>query len=177
MSYYKEQLENFLQTLDIKTDSVFDIGGKENPIYKRTRNWDVKNYTIFDLPDYDLNLDWKNKPKVPEADIIFCLEVFEYLWQPFIALKNIYRLLKKGGIFYCTFPFVYPLHNPKEFDYLRYTKNGIEKLLEEAGFIDWKLTSRIDKSGLLQSFYQESGMHCAKGELHNVVGWIVEAYK
>lgn len=186
MSFYREQLENYLKKLDIKANMVLDIGGASNPVKKRVKSWNVKRYDIADNcieksviePTIIFDLNFPEKNKIEEKyDIVFCLEVFEYIYRPEKAIKTIYNCLKRNGIAYITFPFIYPLHNPKEFDYLRYTKRGVEKLLEIAGFTGWKITPRIDKSGLLQIFYQTDGMRCAKGEQHNITGWIVEAWK
>ena len=96
--------------------------------------------------------------------MIFCLEVFEYLWRPFQAHKNIFNLLKPGGIAYLSYPTMYPLHNPPKMDYLRYTKNAIEKYLSEAGFKSWEITPRIATNGLgsLSDFYSHERMRPMK---------------
>lgn len=67
-------------------------------------------------------------------DIVFCLEVSEYWWDPATALRNINWFLKKGGILYLSTHFQYPCHQPLKDDCLRYTISGIEKLLKETGF-------------------------------------------
>lgn len=176
MSFYREQLEGYLSLLDVNASTVLDVGGGQNPIKGRTKSWTVKDYHILDLPDYDLNnpkgklIGWKGM-----ADIVFCLEVFEYLINPLVAIKNIANLLKPTGRAYVTFCFSYPHHNELEFDSLRYTEPGIYRLTTEAGLNVDKITYRIDKSGLLESFYAADGMRAAKQyPRHNVTGFIVE---
>jgi len=137
MSFYREELERYLKELDVKANSCLDIGGASNPVKNRVKSWDVEHYKIADNGledgDYDIELDL-NDPDTPNHffyDRVFCLEVFEYIIEPVKAMNYIYDSLNNGGIATISFPFVYPLHNPVEHDYLRYTKVGAEKLLED----------------------------------------------
>lgn len=72
--------------------------------------------------------------KESKFDVIFCLEVFDYIWNPVQACENLMYMLKPGGTLVVTFPFIYPNHNPTDADMLRYTRQGAEKLLNRAGF-------------------------------------------
>lgn len=174
MSYYRSQLEDWLAELDVKADIVVDIGGAQMPVKGRTKSWQVKDYKILDLPEWDLEQSWQNR-KYPYADIVFCLEVFEYLIDPLQAMRNISRVLYQDGKAYVTFAFVYPLHQEIELDSLRYTENGIRRLAERAGLEVTNITYRTDKTGLLQRFYSLDGMHPAKGyPHHNATGFIAE---
>jgi SAM-dependent methyltransferase len=205
-SFYRKRLEDWLKTIDVKADKVLDIGGSANPIEGRTRSWKVNQCEIMDnngeskfhaegdwaIPDivFDLNLfhksgtdlrmwlnDWYGFHKF---DTVFCLEVFEYIWNPVQAIKNISRVCKSGGKAYISFPAIYPVHNPKEIDYLRYTKAGIEKLLEEARFSKWNITPRRASLGrdALGAFYSLEKMHPVKGDsVIFDIGYMVEAVK
>jgi SAM-dependent methyltransferase len=127
MSNYRDALESYLKRLDIKADSVYDVGGKELPINGRVKSWDVKECDILDLPEFDLN-----KPFIlneQSRQVVFCLEVMEYINNPVTAMINLGRLLVDGGTLYITFPFIYPTHNPVSNDYARYTYMGAIKLL------------------------------------------------
>lgn len=192
MSYYRQQLEEWLKTIDIKANKVLDVGGSANPANKRLRSLDVKEYHFLDNNN---ELEYHNKWTHPQFlydiqqshckeikslhghsyDVIFCLEVFEYILNPYAAINNIKYLLNKGGTLYITFPFIYPLHQPVNSDCLRYTKTAVMKLLE--GFTEVNITPRIDQSGKLIEFYQADGMRCAKGEQHNITGFLVKAIK
>lgn len=175
MSYYRQQLESWLSELDVKADTVYDIGGGQGEVKGRVKSWEVKNYRVLDLPVYDLNEPWQTKP---EVDIIFCLEVFEYLINPMEAMENISGLLKLGGKAYITFAFVYPHHNEIELDSLRYTETGIKRLSENAGMQVDNIWYRKDKSGLLQSFYAADGMRAAKQyPHHDATGFIAKIVK
>jgi len=153
MSQYREILEAYLKTLDIKADRVLDVGGASNPVNVRVNNFVVTDYMIADNGleegDYDYVIDLNEYPCYPDAfkinnnfeeypklqfNVMFCLEVMEYIYNPVDAIYNLFEMLKKGGTLYITFPTTYPVHNPYNNDYLRYTKFGAIKLLEEAGF-------------------------------------------
>lgn len=174
MSYYRQQLESWLAELDVKADTVYDIGGVQGNVKDRVKSWEVKNYRVLDLPIYDLNEPWQT---TPEVDIIFCLEVFEYLINPMEAMENISGLLKPGGKAYITAPLVYPVHNEVELDSLRYTETGLTRLANNAGLSVANVWYRRDKSGLLTAFYAKDGMHPAKGIQHDITGYIMEVTK
>lgn len=178
MSWYRQQLEEWLKTLEVKADVVLDIGGAQGPVKDRVKSWDVRDYQIWDLPNYDLEVRWDMPQKHRVADIIFCLEVFEYIIDPRTAIKNISRVLKSGGKAYITFAFAYPTHNELEMDSLRYTEPGIKRLADSANLKINNIWYRTDKSGHLQAFYQLDGMHPAKEYAHHdVTGFIVEMEK
>lgn len=197
MSKYRDQLEAYLKTLDIKADRVLDVGGAALPVKNRVRSWDVKEYHIWDngleerdkshIIDYgiDINVPWPDRrkgvhPYIKNYDIAFCLEVFEYVYNPILAVKNIYGILSTGGLLYITFPFIYPVHNPKENDYLRYTRNGAIKLLNVGGFKILNVIPRLmSPSGMTQwkQFTDCEGMHSARGVEHNELGVIIKAQK
>lgn len=120
----------------------------------------------------------KEAPPMFSADIIFCLEVFEYLIEPLEALNNIAMAIRGDGKAYITFAFAYPHHNELEADSLRYTEPGIKRLAEAVGLKITNTWYRRDKSGLLKSFYSADGMRMAKEYLnHDVTGFIVEMRK
>lgn len=138
--YGRVTLEGWLQKIDIKTNSVLDVGGARKSILSRTKSWNVKEYRILDNHRnargnhqidyrYDLNEEFKIDK---QFDVIFCTEVMQFLWNPIVALKNMARLLKQGGILYINFQFIVP--NLKGTDYLRYTELGAKTFLEKAGF-------------------------------------------
>lgn len=190
MSWTRTQLESWLKTIDVKAGRVLDIGGGANPVKDRVKSWAVGEYKICDSeleemvvkPDWvcDINYFCVSQSMKNYFDIVFFLEVLEYVWRPDIALKNCYEFLKSSGFLYLSVPFLYPHHNPEGKDFLRYTKWGIEKLLTEAGFKIEELKPRImsDKStGHWSNFVQNEGMHPCRGYKHNEIGYLVKAIK
>lgn len=168
------QLEEWLKTIE-PTGKVADVGGSQNPIEGRTKNWNVESYHCIDLcephetkrrPDImlDIQKDLTETNAVDfygNFDTVFCIEVAEYWYDPMQALWNLARLLKKNGILYISFHFLYGLHNPKGEDCLRYTKNAIVKIAEATGFAITDIKTKMTSDpGLisLEEFYRREGM-------------------
>lgn len=191
-SSYRMELDKWLSQLDVKADRVLDIGGSQLPVKGRTKSWDVKEYLIADLPEphigspkpdieLDLNSFYSAIPvddKYYEYfDVIFCLEVFDYIWNTYFAFEEIECRLNKTGSAWITFPSIYPLHQPVKDDALRYMPGGIEKLADSVGLkIAQMIPRRTETDAIYQAFRQER-MRCAKNEDHNISGWIVEFKK
>lgn len=187
-SIYREQLEKYLSTIDVDCNSVLDIGGGQLHIKDRVNYWNVKNYKILDndsqySPDYffNLNIDWGSIRGLPKNhNVIFCLEVFEYIYDPVTAHKNISHSLADDGIAYISYPTIYPLHNPPGIDYLRYTKNAIEKYLTLADFRTWEITPRMASDGMnaLSDFWSRERMRPMKQTIEVYdIGYMVKAFK
>lgn len=190
------QLEEWLKTIDVPPGAtVIDVGGAQKPVKGRTRSWAAKNYYILDLPvpheekikpdiaqDIDGPIERWNTFGWGSADVVFCLEVAEYWLQPLEAMRNIASMLSPGGLLFASFHLVYPEHNPLGKDYLRYTRSGVMRLLEEAGFGEIEIKSRRSETADLAGFYSAEGMRMAHGDVehqldHDSVGWLVRAVK
>lgn len=185
-SYSRQQLEEYLKTLEINCKRVCDIGGSANPVKNRVKSWEVKQYDIVDNEnEKTLHEKWTQPTIYADInkrwditnyyDVVFMIEVSEYLYDPYQALKNIYKMLKKGGKAYISFHFIYPIHQPVENDYLRYTPKWIEKVSNEIGFSECKIKER--KFNIPDTFRQLTaieGMRPAKNMSHNMQGFIVE---
>jgi len=177
-SFYRQQLEDWLKTMDVKADVVYDIGGAQGEVKSRVKSWKVGKYKVLDLPVYDLNKIWV-AGDLKKADIVFCLEVFEYLIDPINALNNIKSvMMPRGGKAYVTFQFVYPHHNELEMDSLRYTESGIRNIAAKVGLGITNIWYRVDRTGYLEKFYSLDGMRRSKqyGH-HDATGFIVEFTK
>lgn len=66
-------------------------------------------------------------------DSIFSSEVLEHLFNPEEIIKELSRVLKKGGFLLITCPFVWDEHEVP-FDSTRYTSYGLKNLIEKNGF-------------------------------------------
>ena len=173
-SIYRTQLEDYLKTLDIKADRVLDVGGLDKPIQPRVKSFEANRVAILDHEGGDYQLDL-NEFKAPQEvfafetslywDTIFCLEVFEYIWNPVVAFKNLYNWLAENGTMYVTFPTNYPLHNPKGIDYMRYTGNWVEKMARLFPFQEVEIVPRpATYKDYLQAFWSAERMHPIKDD-------------
>ncbi len=76
--------------------------------------------------------------RLPFKDATFTLvisqETLEHVQDPFLAVTEVLRVLKPGGRFYCQVPFVIGYH-PGPTDFWRFSREGIQELVEQAGFI------------------------------------------
>lgn len=183
-SMYRNQLENYLKGLTIKADHVLDMGGLQLPIKDRVKSFECNRYAIADLEggDYKIDLNLEQNPfefEKKKWDMIFCLEVFEYIWNPLGAMKNLYEWSTDEATIYLTFPTQYPLHNPEGMDYLRYTHNWINKMLEYFKFRDVEITPRpATYRDYIASYWAAEKMHPIKHDdrLFNN-GYIVKCKK
>lgn len=187
-SSYRMELDKWLSQLDVKADKVLDIGGSQLPVKGRTKSWDAQEYKIADLPkphvdsprpeiEVDLNKPHSWNKYVNPVDLIFCLEVFDYIYNPINALELISEALKIGGTAWVTFPAFYPHHQPIEDDALLYKEYGIRKLAEASGLKIVQMIPRRPETNALQQFFSAERLRAAKGYDHAVLGWIVEFTK
>src|SRR3972149_5316817 len=173
MSYYRDQLETWLKTINIKAERVLDLGGAANPVTNRLGSFEANEYVCFDNGKEEAKVQYINfdineslsklgyDEKSFKFDCIFCLEVFEYVWNPVQAIQNIWEMLVNDSVAYISFPTQYPWHQPKDIDFLRYTKAGITKLINLHPFEIKELIPRIATKGKedLANFYRNEGMH------------------
>lgn len=123
---------------------LLDIGCGKMP-YKKyiLENSKVDSYTGLDIEnalEYDINIkadfvwDGKTMPFGNEVfDTAFGTEVLEHCHAPEIILKETHRVLKNGGMFFFTVPFLWPLHEAPHDEY-RYTPWSLQRYLLNAGF-------------------------------------------
>jgi SAM-dependent methyltransferase len=91
-------------------------------------NWDC------DDASPDLLADAAALPLCSEmADLVLCTQVLEHVPQPAAVLAEAWRVLRPGGVLLLSAPFFWPLHEEPH-DYYRYTRHGLQHLLEQAGF-------------------------------------------
>lgn len=95
---------------------------------------DIENSAIHDTSLADLTWDTKTIPLADNSiDCAMATEVLEHCFEPTETLKEVYRVLKPGGIFFFTVPFLWPLHETP-YDAYRYTPFSLKFHLEKADF-------------------------------------------
>jgi SAM-dependent methyltransferase len=107
-------------------------------------NSDVSEYVGLDLdtalnyddvrPDY--TWDGKHMPFSDASfDSILATEVLEHCPDPDLFLREVHRVLRQGGRFFFTVPFLWNLHEVPHDEY-RYTPFALEKHLTRCGFTE-----------------------------------------
>lgn len=188
-SYSRQQLEEYLKTLEINCKRVCDIGGSANPVKNRVKSWEVKQYDIVDNEnEKTLHEKWTQPTIYADInkrwditnyyDVVFMIEVSEYLYDPYQALNNIYKMLKKGGKAIVSFHWIYPQHEPIDNDYLRYTPSWIKKASKEIGFRDITMLKReLQSPEIYHNLISAERMRPSKKSYHNLQGFIAEVKK
>tara|TARA_B100000787_G_scaffold170204_1_gene164801 strand:- start:179 stop:937 length:759 start_codon:yes stop_codon:yes gene_type:complete len=108
-------------------------------------------YEHIDILDYeevsglfDLDVDWKiinnsNKAnskfyKEGEYNFVFCNQVFEHIFSPIQAIKNIHYITKKNGYAWISVPTINCIHGDPYFYSAGYHPRYLYRLCKESGF-------------------------------------------
>jgi SAM-dependent methyltransferase len=127
--------------------SVIDIGGGLRVLKSKGNRWHAHNawlepflakvdYKIMDpVATYqpDIIGDIHNLPFAENTqDAIVCLAVLEHVENPFLAVSEIYRVLKPGGYCLVYLPFLYYYHAEKGYyhDYWRFSADAVKLLFK-----------------------------------------------
>ncbi|HZR56182.1 MAG TPA: class I SAM-dependent methyltransferase [Terriglobales bacterium] len=110
--------------------SVLDVGGRVQP-YRSLLGDKCTRYIAIDLlitPLVDVAGRAQQLPFSNEAfDLVFCTQVLEYLPEPQLALNEIHRTLKMGGLLLLSAPAVFP--RDSEVEYWRFLPYAFKQLL------------------------------------------------
>jgi len=118
------ETEKLVQSLDPGTLKVLEISGD---FWNRPGLF--REYRSVQYPDFDICSE-----RLDETfDLIIAEQVFEHLLWPYRAGKNVYAMLRAGGCFLITTPFLVRIHNHPT-DCSRWTETGIKYFLSECGF-------------------------------------------
>jgi SAM-dependent methyltransferase len=118
------KIEQFIRSLDCKRLDVLEISGTGSQ-----GRYDFRSYRSVQYPSYDVC----EAPLPEEFDLIIAEQVFEHVLRPDRAAANVHRMLRPGGVFVITTPFLLKVHGAPD-DLYRWTETGMRLLLETAGF-------------------------------------------
>jgi SAM-dependent methyltransferase len=144
------------------TGKLLDLGCGSQPYRPFLTN--VAHYIGLDYPPTRDCLGSGARPEihgdaraVPFADYSFdgvlCCQVLEHVDRPETVLREMGRVLKRGGVGLISIPFFYNLHM-EPYDYFRFSSYGIRDLLARSGL---KITRLSGQGGigtcLVQTFH------------------------
>jgi SAM-dependent methyltransferase len=125
----RQSSRRWINDLDPRSLSVAEISGKWG------EQFPFRDYRAFRYPEFDICAGpFTGADGRPlKFDLIIADQVWEHLDRPYAALKNVYRMLRRGGHFYIATPFFIPYHGAP-IDCSRWSARGLTNLLIEGGF-------------------------------------------
>ena len=114
---------DWLQALPYRTFDTLEISG---------RNWQhfgFGRYTTADHPEYDVCAG----PLGKTFDLVIAEQVFEHLLYPYRAGQHVHAMVRPGGWFLISVPFLVKIHD-FPIDCTRWSEMGLKHFLHECGF-------------------------------------------
>jgi len=90
-----------------------------------------RSYERLTYPDFDLC----DPAAHDEYDVVVCDNILKHVIDPVTAVRTLHALCRPGGLAVIVTPFLYLVHEAPA-DYWRFTPDGLQRLLEHAGFED-----------------------------------------
>lgn len=115
----------FIQTLGPQNLDVLEISA--GPQWKRA--FKFRSFSETHFPDFDICSQALDR----QFDLIIADQVFEHLPWPHRAGRNVFKMLRPGGVFIIATPFLVRVHNVP-IDCSRWTEQGLSYLLQDCGF-------------------------------------------
>jgi SAM-dependent methyltransferase len=140
MTYHRDLLDQALFEIQPSLEGIIlDVGGKKidkrgtfQPDllkYKDQLSWLYLNMEIQTCPD--IYGDAHKLPVKSESiDCVLCCEVLEHVADPFTCCAEIHRILKPGGLFVFSVPFIFPIH-ADPYDFGRFTPERIRLMCKD----------------------------------------------
>ncbi|WP_431236975.1 class I SAM-dependent methyltransferase [Mycolicibacterium aichiense] len=118
------ETRQFVEAMSPGTLEALEISGEE-----WRHRVAFKSYKSVSYPEFDICSEALDE----QFDVIVAEQVFEHLLQPQDAAENVYAMLRPGGYFVITTPFLIKVH-PAPHDCSRWTETGLWNLLMRSGF-------------------------------------------
>lgn len=133
-------VESVKKQLKIIKPKVLDVGCGEKPYRDLFEDCEYTGLNpTAEGADPDILGDATDLPvKSETVDIVFTTQVIEHVPEPQKMINECFRVLKPGGALVLTGPFYWPIHE-EPYDYYRYTRYGLEYMLQKAGFTTWEI--------------------------------------
>jgi SAM-dependent methyltransferase len=117
------EVMNRVKSMPYKKLRVLEISGTE------WKKFGFKSYKSLAYPQFDICKETIDE----QFDLIIAEQVFEHIEDPDTAAENILKMLRDGGTFLITVPFLIKYH-PAPLDMYRWTKPALKYFLEKKGY-------------------------------------------
>ena len=129
--------DKILQNLNA-SDFVLDIGKGMRDKFAQIKSKNIETLDVNEFDDYpDIIFDLCDEldpSLINRYDKIICLAILEHVYNPFIAVDNLKKMLNDNGIIYGYVPYLYHYHAPKNLkfqDYFRFSKDALTYLFKD----------------------------------------------
>ena len=139
---------------DIKSeDNVLDIGKAMREKYDQINCNSVETLDFNDFgcyPDIICDICSDITGLEDKYDKIICIAILEHVYDPFKAVSNLQKMLKKNGVIYGMVPYLYHYHAPKDLkfqDYFRFSKDALAYLFRDFKNVElYPIRGRVSSS-------------------------------
>ena len=129
--HWKRNLKKFLKEQMSEKSIILNVGSGNSRISDNVINIDIFPYANVDIVCDILELPFKDN----SVDAIVNIAVLEHVPAPELVVKEIHRVLKKGGQVFSLIPFMQGFHASPH-DYSRRTINGMKILYKDFEVVD-----------------------------------------
>ncbi len=143
------------------------------PSYLHGRK-DIINVDIFAFDHVDVLSDAVDLPFEKETvDLLINVAMLEHACHPELIIKEMHRVLKRNGQFFCYVPFIVPYHAAPD-DFFRWTISGCKRQFSEFSDIDVFVGSG-PTSGMLWVLQEWLATFCSFGNkvIHDILLLII----
>jgi SAM-dependent methyltransferase len=136
LNFRREIISDWNKKLPSKKLRVLDLGGRLQP-YRKLFGDRQKQYVGID-PVFEGLIDTLGVGEhLPFAekkfDVVICTQVLNYTTDPFLVIREIYRVLKKGGFLYLSVPAIFPRYHNQRW---RFMPDGLRVLLSQFSTVE-----------------------------------------
>ena len=139
--YYIKNKSDFRERIlnNINSDEfILDIGKGMREKFSKIKSKNIETLDVNQYEDYpDIIFDLCDKiddSLYEKYDKIICLAILEHVYNPFLAVDNLKKMLKKNGTVYGYVPYLNYYHAPNDLkfqDYFRFSKDALTYLFKD----------------------------------------------